>query len=79
MIQAAFHPLILTMLPRTQRIFLKLWAERGLTFEEIADIYGASDDEVEEVINMAVERYDDLTARPRIAVGGREKILPLVR
>jgi predicted DNA-binding protein YlxM (UPF0122 family) len=61
-------PILTVMLPRTQRLFFRLWVDHDLTFEEIAELYGTTEEHVEEVVNRAVENYDRLA-------GGREGLL----
>lgn len=58
----------MTMLPRTQRVFLSLWADHDLSFEEIADVYGTSEEHVEKVVKKAVDDYDRLACKPQLTV-----------
>lgn len=65
------------MLPRTQQIFLKLWSDKKMAFEEIADVYGISEDEVEDIIRRAIAKYDEFARQPRRNPTGKGRFLPI--
>lgn len=60
-----FIPILVDMLPRTERIFLQLWANHGMTHEEIGEIYGCTEIHVEKVLARAFERYEVLVGQAR--------------
>ena len=62
--------MIVMMLPRSQRLFLRLHVEHDLSFEEIAELYGTTEEHIEEVVNKAVSNYDRLAERPMLTVAG---------
>ena len=49
-----------------------------MAYEEIADIYGISENEVEDVIKRAMAKYDEFTSRPRRKFKDKEEIFPLL-
>ncbi|WP_435020726.1 sigma factor-like helix-turn-helix DNA-binding protein [Tundrisphaera sp. TA3] len=53
-----FLPILVDLLPRTERIFLNLWAFHGMSQEEIADIYDCTETHVERVIERAIRHYE---------------------
>jgi len=65
MTTAEFLPILVDMLPRTERIFLQLWANHGMSYEEIAELYECTENHVEIVVGRAIQRYEILERRPR--------------
>ena len=65
MMMAEYLPILMDMLPRTEKIFMNLWAFHGMTQEEIADIYDCTEQHVDEVLERAVTHYERLANRAR--------------
>lgn len=53
-----FDALLLRKLPRTERVYVRLFCDYGLTYEEIADLFGVGDNHAEAIVRRGLEAYD---------------------